>query len=103
MNRSNKVLLINIFLAIFFLSGLYVFDKLIGGNATNGKIENNIYYVKDSLGKLNIVSKFIYILNYAYTCLTVLFILAGIVSIVILQYQFVNYCKRSKGKIGDLS
>ena len=37
MERNNKVFLINIFLAIFFLEGLYSFDKLIGGTATNGK------------------------------------------------------------------
>lgn len=102
MKRSNKVFLINIFLAIILLLGLYFFDKIIGGNATNGKIENDIYYVKDSLGKFNTVSKFVYVLNYAYTCLTVLFILAGIVSIAILQFKFVNYCRHNKGKIDDL-
>ena len=64
MKRSNKLFLINIFLAIFFLLGLFFFDKLIGGNATNGKIENNIYYVKDALGNFNIVSKLLFILNY---------------------------------------
>ena len=102
MKRSNKLFLINIFLAIFFLLCLFFFDKLIGGNATNGKIENNIYYVKNALGNFNIVSKLLFILNYVYTCLTVLFIIAGIVSIVILQYKFINYCKHNTGKIGDL-
>lgn len=101
MKRSNKVFLINIFLAIIFLLVLFFFDKLIGGNATNGKVENNIYYVKDALGNFNKVSKFVYILNYVYTCLTVLFIIVGTVSIAILQYRFVNYCKHNKGKIGD--
>ena len=60
-------------------------------------IENNIYYVKDALGNFNIVSKFVYVLNYVYTCLTVLFIIAGTVSIAILQYKFVNYCRQSNG------
>jgi len=102
MKRSNKIFLINIFLAIIFLLVLFFFDKLIGGNATNGKVENNIYYVKDALGNFNIVSKSVYILNYVYTCLTVLFIIVGTVSIVILQYKFVNYCKHNKGEIGEL-
>lgn len=53
MKRSNKAFLLNIFFAIILLVGLFFFDRLIGGNATNGKIENNIYYVKDSLGNFN--------------------------------------------------
>jgi len=93
MKRSNKVFLMNIFLTIIFLIGLYFFDKIIGGNATNGKIENNIYYVKDVLGNFSKVSKFVYILNYAYTCLTVLLIITGTISIAILQYRFINYCR----------
>ena len=102
MKKSNKVFLMNIFLTIFFLIGLYFFDKIIGGNATNGKIENNIYYVKDVLGDFSKVSKFVYILNYAYICLTILLIITGTISIAILQYKFVNYCRHSKGKIDDL-
>jgi len=92
MKRSNKVFLMNIFLTMILLIGLYFFDKIIGGNATNGKIENNIYYVKDALGNFSKVSKFVYVLNYAYTCLTVLLIITGTISIAILQYRFINYC-----------
>lgn len=95
MKRSNKVFVINIIITIMFLVGLYFFDKNIGGNATNGKIENNIYYVKDGLGNYAEVSRFVYYINYIYTFVTVLLIVTASVSIIILQYRFVNYCKQA--------
>lgn len=102
MKKSNKIFTINIFLTIAFLIGLHFFDKNIGGNATNGKIENDIYYVKDALGNFNAVSRFLYSVNYVYTCLTVLLIVISAISIAILQYRFINYCKQTKGKIDNL-
>lgn len=96
MKKSNKLFLINILLTVTFLIGLYIFDNTIRGNATNGKIENSIYYVKDSLGTLTEVSKFVYFTNYVYTCFTVFLIITGVISLAILQYRFVNYCKRNK-------
>ena len=98
MRKSNKLFLLNIFLSVIFLFGLYFFDKIIGGNATNGKIENSIFYVQDSLGNFNEVSKCLYIVNYFYTCITVLHILSGAVSFPILQYRFLNFCKERKDK-----
>lgn len=102
MKRSNKIFMVNIFLTFIFLIGLHFFDKSIGGNATNGKIENEIFYVKDILGNFNEVTKFIYYVNYIYTCITVVFIVAGIISISILQYKFINYCKLNKGNFDNL-
>ena len=102
MKISNKVFLITVFLTILLLVGLYFFDKLIGGNATNGKIENNICYVQDSCGNLSEVSKTVFVLNYSYTCLTTLFIILGTISLSVLQYKFVNFCKLHKGNFDNL-
>lgn len=65
-------------------------DYYIGGNATNGKIENGIYYVKNSNGLYKEVSKFNYLFSYGISLLTVIFVVLGIISWIIIIIKIDN-------------
>ena len=50
MRKSTKICLINLGVMFFNLIAVLISDYVIGGNASNGKIENGIYYVMSSAG-----------------------------------------------------
>lgn len=65
-------------------------DKLIGGNATNGKIENGIYYVMSSDEVFIEVPKSTFIVSYVISCFVTLSIVFGVISLIILQIKAAN-------------
>lgn len=85
--KLKKIALITMLISLFIFSSLMIFDSKIGGNATNGKIENGVYYVKNNEGVFKEVKKHIYYIDYIFTCFTIPFIFSGIISI---SYLFVK-------------
>ena len=90
-NRIRKICIINITLGIVLLLGLLFFDSRIGGNATNGKIEDGIYYVCNSDEVFTEVSWLVYYSNYSFTCVTLFFIFSGTLSLFYLWKKFCDY------------
>ena len=74
----------------FNLIAVLISDYLIGGNASNGKIENGIYYVMSSEGEYFQVSIFAFMVSYGFSILTVLFVVIGFISIFILYLNITN-------------
>ena len=90
MTKLSRICVVNILLMIFSIIFLAVFDYLIGGNATNGKIENDIFYLMNSSGKLKECSKIIFVSNYICSCITAFFIILGSISIFICQIKLIR-------------
>lgn len=63
-----------IVLGIVLLVGAGLFDHIIGGNAVRGYHKEDVYMVYDKKSEtLNRVSKYIWYMNYVYTCVAIVF------------------------------
>ena len=63
-----------IVVGIVLLVGSGLFDHIIGGNAVRGYREDGVYMVYDKKAEiLNQVSKYVWHMNYAYTCVAIVF------------------------------
>lgn len=90
MKKSTKVCIFNFLMMILNIIITMISDYYIGGNATNGKIENGICYVKNSNGLYKEVSKFNYFFSYGISLLTVIFAVLGIISWIIIIIKIDN-------------
>ena len=63
-----------IVLGVVFLGISMQFDHIIGGNAVRGYHKEEVYMVYDKKSEtLNRVSKYIWYMNYVYTCVAIVF------------------------------
>ena len=63
-----------IVLGIVLLVGSGFFNHIIGGNAVRGYHKEEVYMVYDKKAEiLNRVSKYIWYMNYVYTCVAIVF------------------------------
>ncbi len=85
-----------------FLISLLVFDKVIGGNATNGYHESNLYFVKDAKEMATEVSKMVFYGNYIFTIISLVFIFLGIVSLCYLFYKVAIFFMNKKWSEFDI-
>lgn len=79
---------ISIVFSIFMLILLILFDRKIGGNATNGSIENGKYFIVDESGAKNEVDSTKWILDYI---VTIIFLVSLIVAVPSFFYIFIKY------------
>ena len=90
MKKSTKFCIVCVIVMIISFFVLSIMDKLIGGNATNGKIENGIYYVMSSDEVFIEVPKSTFIVSYVISCFVTLSIVFGVISLIILQIKAAN-------------
>lgn len=99
---KTKLSVLGFVLGSIFLISLLAFDKIIGGNATNGYCENNLYFVKDAKGMATEVSKMVFYGNYIYTIVSLVFIFLGIVSLCYLFYKVAIFLMNKKWSEFDI-
>lgn len=90
MKKGTKFCIVCVIVMIISFFVLAIMDKLIGGNATNGKIENGIYYVMSSDEVFIEVPKCTFIVSYVISCFVTLSIVFGVISLIILQIKAAN-------------
>lgn len=74
MKINHNLAAVCIVAGIVLLVGSGLFDHIIGGNAVRGYHKEEVYMVYDKkMEILNQVSKYIWYMNYAYTCVAIVF------------------------------
>ena len=91
MKKSTKFCIISVVIMYINLFLLWAMEYLIGGNATNGRIESGVYYVVNSEGVPKEVTKTVFVFSYAFTCIILISIAVGFFSFIILGVKAANH------------
>lgn len=98
MKKNTKFCIISVVMMYLNCIILGMMEELIGGNATNGKIEAGVCYVVNAEGVITEVTKPVFIFSYVFTCVTALSIVVGFFSVIILGVIAANNPIRRKEK-----